>query len=292
MKQLARRHRATSFHGYLAALQALVFRLLPVDTTDKAVIGIADANRLDSNFMGSLGNFLNILPLLFNRPDRGQTFGEAVEEARKKVYGALEHSALSFDTLLDELAVPRSKTHAPVCQIFMDYKLVTREQANMSWAGCKVSEHKWHPARSTYDIALEVVEDHESALIAVHMQDSLYSKEATNLFMRSYVNVLIEVVKQDGDKLMAEKLEKWDKADVIKALELGKGMCFPLSNSFFSLRLALAADRLAMFWMNRFCLAARRARNCRTPHRPGHCSAPRQSRYQGRGLVTFGATPR
>lgn len=234
MKQLARRHRATSFHGYLAALQALLFRLLPVDTTDKAVIGIADANRLDSNFMGSLGNFLNILPLLFNRPDRGQTFGEAVEEARKKVYGALEHSALPFDILLDELAVPRSSTHAPVCQIFMDYKLVTREQANMSWAGCKVSEHKWHPARSTYDIALEVVEDHESALIAVHMQDSLYSKEATDLFMRSYVNVLNEVVKQDGDKLMVKKLEKWDKADVTKALELGKGMCFPLSNSLLS----------------------------------------------------------
>lgn len=66
MKQLARSHRATSFHGYLAALQALLFRLLPTETTNKLVIGIAEANRVDSQFSGSIGNFLNILPLLFD----------------------------------------------------------------------------------------------------------------------------------------------------------------------------------------------------------------------------------
>jgi hybrid polyketide synthase/nonribosomal peptide synthetase ACE1 len=223
MKQLVRGHKSTSFHGYLAALQALIFRLLPVDTTEKVVIGIADANRIESKFMGSLGNFLNILPLLFDRPGHGQAFGQAIEDTRSKVYVAMEYSALPFDLLLDELAVPRSNTYTPVCQILMDYKLVTREQANMSWAGCKVSEHKWHTARSTYDVALEIVEDHESAFVALHVQDGLYSKEATDLILRSYVNILNQVVKQDGDKILVEKLEKWDKADVCKALELGKG---------------------------------------------------------------------
>ncbi|KUJ22238.1 BcPKS5, polyketide synthase [Mollisia scopiformis] len=228
MKQLVRGHQSTSFHGYLAALQALIFRLLPADTTDKVVIGIADANRIESKFMGSLGNFLNILPLLFNRPDRGQTFGKAIEEARSKVYGAMEFSALPFDLLLDELSVPRSNTYTPVCQVLMDYKLVTREQANMSWAGCKVSEHKWHTARSTYDIALEIVEDHESALVALHVQDGLYNKEATDLILRSYVNVLNQVVQQDGDTISTEKLDKWDSVDVRNALELGQGPSLPL----------------------------------------------------------------
>lgn len=71
LKQLARGHQATSFHDYLAALKALLFRLLPAETIDKLVIGIADANRLDSKFMGSLGNFLNVLPLLFDRNPGG-----------------------------------------------------------------------------------------------------------------------------------------------------------------------------------------------------------------------------
>lgn len=235
LKHLARSHRATSFHGYLAALQALLFRLLPAETTDKLVIGIADANRLDSKFMGSLGNFLNVLPLLFNRnPDgqTGQTFGQAVEEVRKKVYGALEHSALPFDLLLDELAVPRSNAYPPVFQILMDYKLVTREQSDMSCAGCQMSDQRSLPAKGPYDIVLEIIEDRESALVVVHAQEALYSKEATDLFLRSYVNVLKQVVKPHGDEVKVDELEKWDETDVKKALELGKGMYF---SSFFLL---------------------------------------------------------
>ncbi|KAF7548816.1 hypothetical protein G7Z17_g6812 [Cylindrodendrum hubeiense] len=228
MKQLTRSIRATSFHGYLAVFQALLFRLLPTETTDKLVIGITDANRLDSKFMGSIGNFLNVLPLLFNRSSSGQTFGQAIEETRKTVYDALEHSALPFDLLLDELAVPRSNAFPPVFQVLMDYKLLTKEQADMAWAGCKVSEHTWHPARVAYDITVEIVEDREGALIALHMQQAIYSKEATNLFLRSYVNAIKEVVNQGGEKVNVDKLEKWDKADVKKALELGKGTDLPL----------------------------------------------------------------
>lgn len=223
LKSLARSHRSTSFHAYLAALQALLFRLLPIETTEKLIIGIADANRIDSKFMGSIGNFLNVLPLLFDRNSGGRTFGQAIEDTRNKVYTTLEHSGLPFDLLLDELAVPRSNAYPPVCQIFMDYKLFTREQAEMPWAGCKVSEHKWHPARGAYDIALEIVEDREGALLAIHTQEALYSKESTDLLMRSYVNVLKEVVKQGGENTKVEKLEKWDKTDIKTALELGKG---------------------------------------------------------------------
>jgi hypothetical protein len=61
-------------------------------------------------------------------------------------------------------------------------------------------------------------------LLAIHTQEALYSKEATDLLMRSYVNVLKEVVKQGGEKTKVEKLEKWDMTDVKTALELGKGM--------------------------------------------------------------------
>ena len=228
LKQLVRNRRATPFHAYLAALQALIFRLLPVEMTDKLVIGMADANRLDSKFSGSLGNFLNVLPLVFDRQpaDRRYSFEQAVEEARNKVYGALEHSGLPFDLLLDELAVPRNGEYPPVFQVFMDYKLVSREQAEMNFLECKIGEQTWHTARSPYDVALEIIQDHESAEVIVHMQAALYSEEATNLFLRSYVNLLTQVVKQGSEKIGVEKLEKWDKADVTKALQLGKGMFF------------------------------------------------------------------
>lgn len=53
---------------------------------------------------------------------------------------------------------------------------------------------------------LEIIEDCESALVAVHMQEALYSKDATDLFLRSYVNVLREVVKSRGDEVAVDEL--------------------------------------------------------------------------------------
>jgi hybrid polyketide synthase/nonribosomal peptide synthetase ACE1 len=224
LKQLARGRRSTSFHVYLAAFQAMLFHLLPADTTDKVFIGMADANRIDSNFMGSVGNFLNVLPLRFDRASRRQTFGEAVEAARTKVYSALEHSALPFDLLLDELAVPRSNTWPPVFQVFVDYRLISNQQADPTWAGCRRSEEKWFPSRSSYDVVLEIAEDGDETTLGMHVQKALYDVHGSELLLSSYMNILRAVAKQ-GDKLRIEMLEIWDEDECKRALEVGNGMC-------------------------------------------------------------------
>lgn len=221
LKQLARAQRATSFHAYLATFQALLFRLLP--TTDTVLVGIADANRLDSRFMGSIGNLLNVLPLRFNRvPGGAQTFGRAIEAAREGAYGALKHSGLPFDLLLDELSVPRSNAWAPVFQVFLDYRLVVREHANKSWAGCRIEEERWHASKSGYDVALEIVEDHEGAMLAMHVQSALYDEAGAGLLVRSFANALRQFARE-GPALQVGAVEAWDGHDVKAAVEVGKG---------------------------------------------------------------------
>ncbi|KGO74905.1 Acyl transferase/acyl hydrolase/lysophospholipase [Penicillium italicum] len=222
LNQIARGRRATSFHAYLAGLQSLVMGILPADTTDKVIIGMADANRLDSKFMGSVGNFLNVLPLRFDRPTGHQTFGDAVADARAKAYGALAHSALPFDQMLDELAVPRSNSWSPVFQIFVDYRLVPSHDGQRSWAGCKVSDESWHTAKSGYDVVLEIKEDAGETSMRIHVQKALYDESAAELLLNSYVNLLSQAAKQ-GDKVETRKLDKWDQSDVRKALDIGRG---------------------------------------------------------------------
>ncbi|KAH6637105.1 BcPKS5, polyketide synthase, partial [Chaetomium tenue] len=220
LKTLARGRRATSFHAYLGALQALLFRLLPADTTERVYIGIADANRLDSRFAASVGNFLNVLPLRFDRD--AATFGQAIETARDKARDALKHSALPFDLLLDEVGVPRSNAWAPVFQVFMNYRLVVKEHADKQWIGCRIGEERWHTARTGYDVALEIVEDHDGATLAMHVQQSLYDADAADLLVRSFANAVKEFAAK-GDAMETGKLQKWDKVDVEKALEIGTG---------------------------------------------------------------------
>ncbi|CAI7637012.1 unnamed protein product [Penicillium glandicola] len=222
LNQIARGRRATSFHAYLAGLQSLVLAILPADTTDKVIIGMADANRIDSKFMGSVGNFLNVLPLRFDRPTGRQTFGDAVAEARLKAYSALSHSALPFDTMLDELAVPRSNSWSPVFQIFVDYRLVPSHDGQRTWAGCNVSDETWHTAKSGYDVVLEIKEDAGETSMRIHVQKALYDENAAELLLNSYINLLSQAAKQ-GDKIEVGKLDKWDQGDVRRALDMGQG---------------------------------------------------------------------
>ena len=154
VRQLARGSKSTSFHVYLAAMQLLLFQHLP--SAQELVIGIADANRSDKQFMNSIGFFLNLLPLRFVRDDNHTSVASVTQKARDKAHVALAHSQLPFDVLLRELKVPRSSKHTPLFQVFVDYRQVPRERS--SWCGCKVESEAWHAAETGYDIALEVTE--------------------------------------------------------------------------------------------------------------------------------------
>ncbi|KAK4140595.1 Nonribosomal peptide synthetase-like protein [Dichotomopilus funicola] len=228
LKALARSQRATSFHAYLATLQALLFRLLPADTTPRVYIGIADANRLDAKFQAAVGNFLNVLPLRFDRGSADQTVGEAVQTARDTARTALLHSALPFDLLLDELAVPRSNSWAPVFQVFLNYRLVVAEHAEKRWVGARIGEETWHTARTGYDVALEIVEDQGGAMLAVHVQRGLYDEEGAGVLVRSFANAVKEIAKK-GAGVKTGGLPKWDGADVKRALEVGMGPSLSLT---------------------------------------------------------------
>lgn len=218
LKALAREHKSTSFHIHLATLQSLLFRLLP--NSESFYIGITDANRLDKNFVRSLGNFLNLLPLKFERPESGATFCTVVQRARDQVYKALEHSIVPFDVLLDELSVQRSNSYAPIFQVLIDYRLVVQKPDR--WADCKIVGEKWHTARIGYDIGLEVVDNPSGDTeLVLRLQDSLYSKESTNLLLRSYVHALQQFASTED--LCVRSIAPWSEEDIQKVCQVGRG---------------------------------------------------------------------
>lgn len=130
-----------------------MFRLLDIE---EFFIGIADANRTDSKFMGTLGFLLNLLPLRFQR-GVAKTFTNAIHDARNKAYSALAHSKLPFDVPLNELNIGRSATHSPLFQVFVDYRQGVRETT--SFAGCEAKGESWHIAKTGYDVALDIIEN-------------------------------------------------------------------------------------------------------------------------------------
>ncbi|KAH9909070.1 lovastatin nonaketide synthase [Xylariomycetidae sp. FL2044] len=216
IRRLARRNGSTSFHVYLSALQALLFALLP--SADDVFIGIADASRLDKQFTNSMGFFLNLLPLRFHRNELGTSIGSIIRMVRDTTYSALQHSRLPFDVLLRELNVPRSSKHTPVFQVFLDYRQVIQERSE--WGGCKVSDEAWRNAATGYDVALDVTENNNAeAVLALRLQDSLYSAESANLLIRSFVNVL-EFMVESADGVVGN-VPCWAPSDIEAARSAG-----------------------------------------------------------------------
>ena len=217
IKDQSRKHKATTFHFYLAALQSLIFRFL--ENSDDFFIGIADANRTDSRFMRTLGFFLNLLPLRFQRGS-AKTFTDAIHDARNKAYSALGHSKLPFDVLLNELNIARSAMYTPLFQVFVDYRQGVQERT--TFADCEAKGESWHIARTGYDMALDIIENASGdSLLTLRLQKSLYSSSDTKMLLQTYVNLLTSFSKNPSLSLETPSL--WQKADIDKAIELGRG---------------------------------------------------------------------
>ncbi|KAI1385651.1 uncharacterized protein F4822DRAFT_432506 [Hypoxylon trugodes] len=224
VKSVTKAQRCTPFHLYLAAFKMMLFGLADfVDAdaqVDEIVIGIADANRHDSDVMGSIGFFLNLLALTFQRLPN-QNFADTITEARNTTYSALKNSRLPFDVLLNELNVARSSSHSPLFQAFFDFRQGAQEKH--PFGNCQFEVKDWHPGRTAYDITLDVTDgiDGADSLITIRTQSGLYDETATNLLLETYVHLLDTLTRDIS--LTLETMPLFGKAQISRAIEVGHG---------------------------------------------------------------------
>ncbi|KAK4675878.1 putative Hybrid PKS-NRPS biosynthetic cluster [Podospora pseudoanserina] len=215
IKAVSKAQRSTPFHFYLAAFKTMLFLFTEADDL---TIGIADANRTDSDVMASIGFFLNLLPLRFRRQP-SQKFSDAINEARNTTYSSLAHSRLPFDVLLKELNIARSSAHSPFFQAFFDYRQGAQEKH--AWGNCQFEVQELHPGRTAYDITLDVTDSATDALVMFRAQKSLYDQTAANLLMETYVH-LLEVLSADVS-LSLETTPLFGEKQVEVAVSVGRG---------------------------------------------------------------------
>ena len=213
VKQSAKAQRSTPFHFYLAAFTTMLFKFTKAkDLT----IGIADSGR-DDNARGTVGLFLNLLPLRFRRTS-GQRFADAITEARDATYSALT-SGLPFDVLLKELNVSRSSNFSPFFQAFLDYRQGTQDKH--TFGDCQFEMIDALTGRTAYDITLDVTDSTAGTIVAFKTQSSLYDQTATDLLLNTYVRQL-DVLYEDISSPW-ESLPLFSSNQLIHASDLGRG---------------------------------------------------------------------
>ncbi|KAL9598446.1 MAG: hypothetical protein Q9219_004482 [cf. Caloplaca sp. 3 TL-2023] len=216
IKSVSRTQRSTPFHFYLAAFKAMLFCFTDVE---ELTIGVADANRNDSDVMSSVGFFLNLLTLRFCRqPD--QPFNDAVVQARDMTYAALHNSRLPFDVLLSEFNIARSSTHSPFFQAFFDYRQGVQEK--QAWGNCEFEFGKMHPGRTAYDITLDMTDiSVDDTAVIFRTQKSLYDLDAAKLLMETYVHFL-DVLSADT-ALALKDTPLFGKKQMERGIDVGRG---------------------------------------------------------------------
>ncbi|KAI0799232.1 hypothetical protein GGR55DRAFT_692856 [Xylaria sp. FL0064] len=181
IQSTCRRFKVTPFHFYLAVLRALLARFTDQDDVS---IGIGEANRLDENYMTSIGPYVNILPLRF-RTTASSKFGDVLEETRSKTYSALENSRVPFQVLLNELDVPRSSRHTPIFQCFLDYRLGVQEKRR--WGDLDMEMISFQASKSPYDLALDIIDNPDGdCLLMFVVRSDLYQKRDLEVISKSY----------------------------------------------------------------------------------------------------------
>lgn len=221
IRSVARANKATSFHYYLTAFKILLHRLTGAEDL---CIGIADGNRSTDEVAGSIGPYLNLVPLRF-RITPEQTFGISIAETRSQAYAALAHARLPFERLLGELRVARSPTHTPVFQAFVDYRQGAGQE-RQELGNCVLEMLDMELGRTGYDLSLDVIDNPGAdARVTLMGQGTLYAESDMKVIANCFEDILHEFVQSPRKRIS----EDWQyrQADVDKAVRLARGALLP-----------------------------------------------------------------
>ncbi|GES57118.1 Nonribosomal peptide synthetase 14 [Aspergillus terreus] len=187
VRAVGKRLRVTPANFFMAVLRIFVARL--TGSTDFC-IGMSVLHRVADEDHSLIGLLMNLLPIRFlGTLEDHRSFQDILMHTKKKVSGAVAHSGLQFDRLLDELAVPRSATHSPLFQVMLDWQPQNTEKRRIGNIRADVVE--WAMNKTAFDMVLQVTDSgDETTVMNFRLQQALFTRDASKLVARSFTSLL------------------------------------------------------------------------------------------------------
>ncbi|QGA17184.1 hypothetical protein EYB26_004854 [Talaromyces marneffei] len=206
----------TAFQFHLAVVQILLTQSLDIDDV---CIGVADSNRPDTEFMETVGFFLNLLPVRFRIP-AGISFAQVAQNTARQMGKAWEKS-VPFDMLLDQLKISRSSSHTPLFQVLVNYRLAMTKSIAFGNSFLTITDGE--EGQNPYDITFSFLESQaEGTAVTMDCQESLYDAEGAERILDMYMHLL--KVLTDNINIKINECQIYSPKTVSAALKLGQGM--------------------------------------------------------------------
>ncbi|MGN9909267.1 non-ribosomal peptide synthetase [Phytohabitans sp. LJ34] len=186
LAELGREQAASLYMVLLAACQAVLYRY-----TGRADVstGTSSSTRRDPDVVGPFFNMLVIPGDVSGNP----TFADLVRRVRDTTLDAYEARWVGFDTLVNELRVPRDPARTPLFQILVD---LTTPVALPALSGLAVTEILTPGAGAKYDLTLEFRHEEGAVGWSVEWDTELY-ETATVLRLMAHLRAVLVAVAGD-----------------------------------------------------------------------------------------------
>ncbi|HEV2734290.1 MAG TPA: amino acid adenylation domain-containing protein, partial [Longimicrobiaceae bacterium] len=189
---LARREGATPFMALLAAFQALLARYA---RQDEVVVGSPIAGRTRVEVEGTIGNFVNALPLRADLAD-DPSFRALLGRVREATLGAYQHQDVPLERVVEELRISRDLARNPLFQTVFVLQNAPMERADLP--GVTLRLELGDTGTAKFDLTLTLEETEEGLRGRLEYATDLFSTETAVRFAGHY-GVLLAAIAADPD---------------------------------------------------------------------------------------------
>jgi amino acid adenylation domain-containing protein len=192
LRKLGTSEHATLFVTLLAAFKALLVRYCG---QEDIVVGAPIAKRGSAETKHLIGFFVNTV-VMRTKLDSDPTFRVALRRVRQTVLGALEHSDLPFERLVEELAPHRTGNRNPFFQVMFDVVKAepnTRKMGNLSLVPIDIENRS-----AKFDLMVELADGVDAIRGSLNYNRDLFDASTVRR-MASHFRTLLEGIAADPD---------------------------------------------------------------------------------------------
>ncbi|MGS2744406.1 amino acid adenylation domain-containing protein [Halomonas sp. LS-001] len=211
--RLAESQSTSLFSVLLAGFQGLLHRY---SGQREIRVGVPVANRQRQEIEGVIGFFVNTL-VLRNDIDSRHSFETILTQCQDAVIGALAHSNLPFEQLVEALQPARSSTHNPLVQVMFNYRQEDLT-AFQTLPDLTLTESGFLQQDAQFDLTLEVRESPDGQLkFSMVYASELFEPETIQRLARYFETLLQRVLALPGQVLGdIELLENSEQQQLIR----------------------------------------------------------------------------
>lgn len=197
LQSLAQAHDATL---YMAVLSAFALLLARYSGQSDLVIGTPIANRTHPALEGLIGFFVNTLALRIDLHG-APSFVELLQRVRQTTLAAYAHQDAPFEQVIEALHLPRTRSHAPLCQVLLAWQAITEQPTAVNLPDLALQSVAWQKPTTEYDLTLTVAESAGALAMAWHYRTDLFD-EPMMAQMAGHLQTLLAAVSHQPTALV------------------------------------------------------------------------------------------